>query len=89
MFPMGYFLVNEDSKMTQHDNELLDKQLWGVSPSPRNDATIGLMVIAMFLAGMTIGGILFAHENKRMKIMSHDAMAAISLPNSAPPIMQK
>ena len=74
--------------MNQRDVELLDKQLWGVSPTSRNGETIGLMVVGVFLAGMTIGGILFAHENKQMQIKSHDAMAAISRLNNTPLIMR-
>jgi hypothetical protein len=43
--------------MTRRDQELLDKQLWGVSSrSPQNGITI-LMIIAVFLAGMGIGDI--------------------------------
>jgi hypothetical protein len=43
--------------MTRRDQELLDKQLWGVnSSSPQNGMTI-LMIVAVFLAGMGIGDI--------------------------------
>ena len=43
--------------MTRRDQELLDKQLWGVSSrSPQNGMTT-LIIVAMFLAGMGIGDI--------------------------------
>jgi hypothetical protein len=48
--------------MNRHDQELLDKQLWGVSSrSPQNgllqNGIIVLMMIAVFLVGMGIGDI--------------------------------
>jgi hypothetical protein len=43
--------------MTRRDQELLDKQLWGVSSrSPQNGMTI-LMIVAVFLAGIGIGDV--------------------------------
>ena len=43
--------------MDKHDQELLDRQLWGVSPSPPHSGiTIGF--IAVFLIGIGIGDIL-------------------------------
>ena len=75
--------------MDRHDRELLDKQLWGVSRSPpRNGGIIGLGFVMAFFAGIAIGDILFAHESKQMQIASHDAVAAISLLSSVPPIMR-
>jgi hypothetical protein len=44
--------------MTKHDQALLEKQLWGVSPSPREDGIIILTVVAMFLVGVVIGDFL-------------------------------
>jgi hypothetical protein len=73
--------------MDQRDQELLNKQLRGLSP-PRNDGVMILMVVAVFFAGMTLGGILFARE-KSMRIASNEATAAIFLPNGAPPIMRQ
>lgn len=75
--------------MDKRDQELLDKQLWGVSPSPpRNGGIIGLEFAVAFLAGIAIGDILFAHEGKQMQIASHDAAAENSLVNGAPPTMR-
>jgi hypothetical protein len=42
----------------------------------------------VFLAGVAIGGILFAHESKQMQIASHNAVAMISHLNGVPPIMR-
>jgi hypothetical protein len=76
--------------MDQRDQELLDKQLWGVSPSPpRNGGIIGLAFAVVFLVGISIGGILFAHEsNQIMQIASHDTTAAISFLNVVPPTVR-
>jgi hypothetical protein len=78
--------------MDQRDQELLDKQLWGVSPRPPlNGGVIGFISMAfavVFLAGIAIGDILFAHERKQMQIASHDATAALSLLNGVPPTMR-
>jgi hypothetical protein len=43
--------------MDKRDQELLDKQLWGVSPSPLHSGII-IGFIAVFLAGIGIGDIL-------------------------------
>ena len=78
--------------MNQRDQELLDKELWGVSPSPpRNGGIIGVALVVVFLAGIAIGDIgdiLFAHDSKQIQIASHDAAAAISLLNGVPPTMR-
>ena len=72
--------------MNERDQELLDKQLWGVSPSaPRNGGRTGVAFIAVFLAGIAIGDILFAHESTRTETSSHLVTAALSLLNGMPP----
>jgi hypothetical protein len=43
--------------MDKRDQELLDKQLWGVSPSPPHSGVI-IGFIAVFLVGIGIGDIL-------------------------------
>ena len=75
--------------MNQRDQELLDKELWGVSPiPPRNGGIIGVAFVVVFLAGIVIGDILFAHDSKQIQIASHDAAAVISLLNGVPPTMR-
>ena len=62
--------------MTRHDQELLDKQLWGVSSrSPQNGMTT-LMIVAVFLAGVGIGDIV----SKTKQTNTH-YVALISYPN--------
>lgn len=71
--------------MNQRDLELLDKELWSVSPSPpRSRDIIGLALVTVFLAGIIVGGFLFKHDSKQTQIASHDAVAAISLLNGVP-----
>ena len=60
--------------MDQHDWELLDRQLRGPNPSPRNNGGMFLTVVAIFFTGMTLGGILFAHESKPMRIALNTGM---------------
>ena len=63
--------------MTRHDQELLEKQLWGVSSrSPQSGITV-LMIIAVFLVGMGIGDIV----SKTKQANTHYA-ALISFPNA-------
>ena len=44
--------------MTRRDQELLDKQLWGVSSSSPQNGIIILIMIAVFLVGLGTGDIL-------------------------------
>jgi uncharacterized membrane protein YoaK (UPF0700 family) len=44
--------------MDQYDQELLDKQMGRLTP-PRNDGTIAVLLVATFLVGAAIGGVLF------------------------------
>src|SRR5438093_1305182 len=53
--------------MNRHEQELLDKQLWGVSPAPPQSGVMGFAFVAAFLGGLVIGGILFAHTGKQMQ----------------------
>ncbi|MGB8093068.1 MAG: hypothetical protein WCF62_20585 [Pseudolabrys sp.] len=43
--------------MTRREQELLEKQLWGVSSKSPQDGMIILMIVAVFLVGMGIGDI--------------------------------
>ena len=65
--------------MDQRDRELLDKQLWGVSPSPaRNGGAFGLAFVAAFLGGLLVGGTLFANKNHQTQMTAHDAPISLS-----------
>ena len=75
--------------MNPHDWELLDKQLYGFSSMPpQNSGAVGLLVVAMFLAGMAIGGVLFTHASKLEQLASQEARTAISFLNAVPPTMR-
>ena len=64
--------------MDQRDQELLDKQLWGVSPAPPgNEGLIGIAFLAVLLLGIAIGAILFANERRQIQTASHDMTAAL------------
>ena len=53
--------------MERPDWELLDKQVRGLRP-PRNDGVIVLTAVAVFFAGMILGGLLVPHESELMRI---------------------
>ena len=58
--------------MDRRDDELLAKQMRAISP-PRND--LGLALLAVFVAGLVVGAMLFA--NRTEPAPPHDAMAAL------------
>ena len=62
--------------MTRRDQELLQKQLWGVSSKSPLDGIMTLIIVAVFLVGMGIGDIL----SKTTQANTHYA-ALISSPN--------
>ena len=62
--------------MNRRDQELLEKQLWGVSSRSPGNGIIVLMIVAVFLVGMGIGDIV----SKTNQANTHYA-ALISFPN--------
>jgi hypothetical protein len=64
--------------MDQRDWKLLDKQLRGLNPSRRNRGVTVLTVVVVFFAGMALGSMLFAHENRPMRIASNHTTAAMA-----------
>ena len=58
-----------DVKMNRYDQELLDKQMRRLS-APRNDGVIVVMLAAMFLVGVVIGGVVFSHQSEPTQIAS-------------------
>jgi hypothetical protein len=76
-------------EMNQRDLELLDKELWGVSPNPRLERdALGLMVIVAFVGGLLMGGTLFAHKYEKTQMTSYDAASVLSLLSESPPARQ-
>jgi len=66
--------------MDRRDRKLLDKQMRRVAPTPRNDGAMILALVAVFLAGVTLGAAMFAHKSRPTRFASNDATAAFSLP---------
>ena len=74
--------------MNQRDQELLDKQLHAVIPGPRHEGALALAILAIFLAGMTIGGFLTAVTDEApLRVASNDA-GLVAAPPTAPPILR-
>ena len=65
--------------MERRDWELLDKQLHLHQNEQRNDGSIISTAVAVFIAGLILGGLLVPHESKLMSIASNDAGTVISL----------
>jgi hypothetical protein len=59
------------SKMDRRDQELLDKQMRRLTP-PRIDGVFAVLLATMFLVGMTLGGVLSAHQSEPIQIASMD-----------------
>jgi len=67
-FPMN---TNRDIKMDRRDQELLDTQMRMLTP-PRNDGVIVVLLVAMFLVGMTVGSVLSEPKTELVQIASMD-----------------
>ena len=83
-----YFCGKQISKMDQRDQELLDKQLRRLHPSPLSDGVMVFAFLVAFLTSMALGGFLFGYESEPTQIASNDVMPAISLPHGVPPTTQ-
>ena len=59
------------SKMNRRDQELLDKQMRRLE-APRNDGAIAVLLAAMFVVGMAIGGVLSEPQSEPTQIASMD-----------------
>jgi hypothetical protein len=81
--PERWPLLHRFPKMDQRDQELLDKQLRRLNP-PRSDGVMILAILAVFFAGMALGGFLFAYKSEPMQIASNDATPAIPFRSGAP-----
>jgi|HubBroStandDraft_6_1064221.scaffolds.fasta_scaffold1061450_2 hypothetical protein len=70
--------------MTRRDQELLEKQLHGLTMASRNDGVLMLAVLAVFFVGITLGGFLYAFTSAPgpIQIASND-VPAMALPHTA------
>jgi hypothetical protein len=68
--------------MDRRDKTLLDRQLWGVNPTPPSLA--GLALVATFVGGIIIGSVLFAREHKQTHAASTDVTGTIPPPQQSP-----
>ncbi|HUI15236.1 MAG TPA: hypothetical protein VL048_17400 [Xanthobacteraceae bacterium] len=61
--------------MDRRDQELLEKQLHSIYVAPRNDGVLILTVLAVFFAGIALGGFLFAYTSQPgpMRVASNSA----------------
>ncbi len=73
-------------EMNRRDEELLDKQMRRFSPAPRRDGTMMLALVAVFLAGMTVGAFGFAYRSDPIRIATNSALATNEAPITALPI---
>jgi hypothetical protein len=72
--------------MNRRDQELLDKQMRRFGPAPRRDGTMMLALVAVFLAGMTIGAFAFAYKSDPVRIATNSVLATNEAPMTVPPI---
>jgi hypothetical protein len=77
----GTLLKQRKFQTNQRDQELLGKQLRQLNSSPRNDGVLILGMLAVFCAGMALGGFLFANESEPVQIALNDAPPSMLLPN--------
>jgi hypothetical protein len=66
---MANAIIGRERRMDRHDQELLDKRMRRLS-APRNDGVIAVMLAAMFLVGVAIGGVVFPHQSEPTQIAS-------------------
>jgi hypothetical protein len=61
--------------MNRRDQELLEKQLHSTYIAPRNDGVLILAVLAVFFAGVALGGFLFAYTAQPgpLRVAANDA----------------
>ena len=60
--------------MDQRDQELLDKQMRAISPAPRRDGVVIVTVLMVFLAGMTVGGMLAEFSDEPTRVAMNDTV---------------
>lgn len=62
--------------MDRRDKTFLDKQLWGINPTP--PSLSGLALVGVFLTGIIVGSVLFAREHRQTQVVSKDVTGTIA-----------
>lgn len=73
--------------MDQRDLELLDKQMRAINRAPRSDGVIIATVMMVFLAGLTVGGLLSGRADAPTRVAANDL--APVYPEGLPPITRQ
>jgi hypothetical protein len=73
--------------MNRRDRTLLNKQIGKLTVPPANGPLLMLVVAAVFVAGMTLGGFLVGFRGAPMHIAANDTR--LSLPGAAPPVRRQ
>jgi hypothetical protein len=69
--------------MDRRDQEFLSKQLRHLSSSPRGNGSMILVVVAVFLAGVTLGAIMFDYQASQTVARTRTAMS-VPAPSTVP-----
>jgi len=72
--------------VNRRDEELLARQLRNASATP-GDSVLGPIMLAVFVVGLLLGGLLFAPPGEAPR--SADVMASISIPPNSPAIIRR
>jgi hypothetical protein len=64
--------------MDRRDEELLGKQLHGLTVAPRGDGAIIVTIVAVFLAGVALGSFLFAYKGAPLQIAWNNPASSLS-----------
>ncbi len=69
--------------MDRRDQELLDKQLGRIAPTPRRDGVIVLVMLAVFVAGLTFGDLLARPAKPPAQVAANDTIVATTFGTGA------
>ena len=65
--------------MNRHDRELLDRQMSHLQPATRRDGMLILAMAGVFIAGLTVGGLIFTFgSNPSTSTASDDGRTALA-----------
>lgn len=72
--------------MDRNDQELLDKQMGRIALAPPNDGIVMLALTAVFFAGLTIGGFLYAYTGAPIRAAAERASPNQQIASNEVPI---